>query len=59
MAVALVNALAVSDRKRADEALAVILCDGETVAVDKSWLQSESPRTGNRVNGLARLTRFH
>lgn len=34
---------------------AVILCDGETFAVDESWLQSESPRAGHPGNGLARL----
>jgi PAS domain S-box-containing protein len=34
---------------------AVILCDGETFAVDELWLQAESPRTGPGGNGLARL----
>ena len=34
---------------------AVILCDGETFAVDESWLQLESPRSNETRNGLARL----
>jgi transcriptional regulator with GAF, ATPase, and Fis domain len=33
---------------------AVILCDGDTLAVDKTWLQRESPRP-SVVRGLARL----
>jgi formate hydrogenlyase transcriptional activator len=34
---------------------AVILCEGETFAVEDSWLQSESPRTSHAGDGLARL----
>jgi transcriptional regulator with GAF, ATPase, and Fis domain len=34
---------------------AVILCEGETFAVDESWLQSESPRTNGPGRGLTRL----
>ena len=32
---------------------AVILCDGETLSVDKSWLPSESPRSNHATGGLA------
>jgi len=34
---------------------AVILCDGDTLAVDESWLQRESPRPGVASRGLGRL----
>jgi transcriptional regulator with GAF, ATPase, and Fis domain len=34
---------------------AVILCEGETFAVDESWLQSESPQTAPLTRGLVRL----
>jgi PAS domain S-box-containing protein len=34
---------------------AVILCEGETFAVDESWLQSETPRASRPAGGLARL----
>jgi formate hydrogenlyase transcriptional activator len=34
---------------------AVILCEGETFAVDESWLQSESPRASRSGRGLTRL----
>jgi PAS domain S-box-containing protein len=34
---------------------AVILCDGDTLAVDEEWLQSESPRPGVAARGLGRL----
>ena len=34
---------------------AVILCEGETLSVDQSWLQLESPRSNETRNGLARL----
>jgi len=34
---------------------AVILCEGETFAVDESWLQSESPRTNGPGRSLTRL----
>jgi transcriptional regulator with GAF, ATPase, and Fis domain len=34
---------------------AVILCEGETLSVDQSWLQFESPRSNETRNGLARL----
>jgi PAS domain S-box-containing protein len=34
---------------------AVILCEGETFAVDESWLQSESPRANRAGRGLTRL----
>lgn len=34
---------------------AVILCEGQTFSIDESWLQSESPRTSELANGLARL----
>jgi PAS domain S-box-containing protein len=34
---------------------AVILCDGDTLAVDEEWLQSESPRSGVAARGLGRL----
>jgi PAS domain S-box-containing protein len=33
---------------------AVILCDGETFAVDELWLQRESPQTSYARDGLAR-----
>jgi PAS domain S-box-containing protein len=33
---------------------AVILCDAETLSVDKSWLQSLSPRSHHDATGLAR-----
>jgi transcriptional regulator with GAF, ATPase, and Fis domain len=34
---------------------AVILCEGETFAVDESWLQSESPRVSRAASRLVRL----
>jgi formate hydrogenlyase transcriptional activator len=34
---------------------AVILCDGDTLEVDETWLQRESPRQRVTQNGLARL----
>jgi PAS domain S-box-containing protein len=34
---------------------AVILCEGETFAVDESWLQSELPRANRSGRGLTRL----
>ena len=34
---------------------AVILCDGETLSVDESWMQVESPRSNESGSGLARL----
>ncbi len=34
---------------------AVILCDGDTLAVDESWLQRESPRPSVASRGLGRL----
>lgn len=34
---------------------AVILCEGEALSVDQSWLQSESPRSTSSGNGLARI----
>jgi len=34
---------------------AVILCDGDTLAVDETWLQNESPRLSNAARGLGRL----
>jgi len=34
---------------------AVILCDGDTLEVDETWLQRESPRRKVTENGLARL----
>jgi formate hydrogenlyase transcriptional activator len=34
---------------------AVILCDGDTLEVDETWLQRESPRPRVTQNGLARL----
>ena len=33
---------------------AVILCDGETLSVDESWMQWESPRANGTTSGLAR-----
>jgi PAS domain S-box-containing protein len=33
---------------------AVVLCEGETFAVEESWLQSEPPRPSYSGNGLAR-----
>jgi DNA-binding NtrC family response regulator len=34
---------------------AVILCDSDTLEVDETWLQRESPRQRVTQNGLARL----
>jgi len=34
---------------------AVILCDSDTLAVDETWLQRESPRPGVATRGLGRL----
>ena len=34
---------------------AVILCDGESLSVDKVWLQHESPRAHQPAKGLGRL----
>ncbi len=34
---------------------AVILCDSDTLAVDETWLQHESPRPGVATRGLGRL----
>jgi formate hydrogenlyase transcriptional activator len=34
---------------------AVILCDGDTLEVDETWLQRESPRQRITLNSLARL----
>jgi DNA-binding NtrC family response regulator len=34
---------------------AVILCDGDTLAVDETWLQHESPRPSVVTRGLGRL----
>jgi PAS domain S-box-containing protein len=34
---------------------AVILCDGDTLEVDETWLQHESPRKSVTQNGLARM----
>jgi DNA-binding NtrC family response regulator len=34
---------------------AVILCDGDTLVVDETWLQYESPRPSVATRGLGRL----
>lgn len=34
---------------------AVILCDGDTLAVDETWLKRESPKPGLAARGLGRL----
>jgi formate hydrogenlyase transcriptional activator len=34
---------------------AIVLCDGDTLAVDESWLRRESPRRSVTTRGLGRL----